>query len=273
LVSADEADLVITRAADSPSADSAAWWLGIGPIDPSEAARKAAKNLLGPYILERDHPLLEGVTLDGVIWAGVQPVKSSNTPLISVGRTPLLAQLAGVSRPAYLLNIDLAGSNLGESPDWPILISNLLELRRADLPGLNRWNYRLGEGVRFRLSPTQAEGEEADSAELTLVHGGVARPLPRGRIVDVVPPAHSGLYEIRDGNQIVGQFAVNFEDAEESNLSGLFPGLRAPTAPQPTAVYEIDPQYSWILLGATFLVLVLLLVNWWWLAASSSKLV
>ncbi len=271
LVSADEADLIVRAASQLPSGDSDAGWLGIGPIDESDAARNAAKNLIGPYVIEKESPLLDGVTLEGVIWAGVQPVDQEVLPLISVGSTPLFAQLAGTRAPAYLLNIDLEQSNLGESPDWPILISNLIEQRRSDLPGLNRWNYRLGEGVRFRLyNGVFDPAEETDDKKLMLVHEGGQRPLPRGSIVDILPPAAAGVYEIRDGDDEIGRFAVNFEDAEESNLNQLFPGERPAAKANPVGLYQIDPKYSWILLAATFLVLVLLLLNWWVVGASRS---
>ncbi|TWU08656.1 hypothetical protein CA54_38920 [Symmachiella macrocystis] len=264
VVSADAADLIVTTSDRLPAAESNAWWLGIGPLNPSEAARKAAKNLIGPYVIEKENPLLDGVTLAGVIWAGVQPVTQEATPLISVGKTPLLAQLVGTRAAAYLLNIDLEQSSLSESPDWPILISNLIELRRSDLPGLNRWNYRLGEGVRFRLYNGLVDpADESDPKPLMLVHDGGQRTLPRGSVIDILPPNTAGVYEIREGDSTVGRFAVNFEDAEESNLQLLFPGGRQSAQPNPTALYQIDPKYSWILVAATFLTLVLLLLNWW----------
>ncbi len=259
-----EADLIITAAADLPDAGSHAWWFGIGPLDPSVAARKAAKNLIGPYVVEKENPLLDGIVLSGVIWSGVQPVKNAVTPLISVGKTPLFAQLQGTQTIAYLANIDLEQSNLAESPDWPIFISNLIELCRADLPGLNRWNYRLGEGVTFRLDHGNVKFEpDTQVQKLTLVHNGEQKSLSRSSIVDILPPSDHGLYELRDGDALIGQFAVNFEDAEESNLQNLFPGARLPAQPAPAAMYQVDPKYSWILLAATFLVLVLLLANWW----------
>ena len=123
-----------------------------------------SKALTCPYLLEKGDPLLDGVVLGGVVWGGVQPVKLDMAPLISAGRYSLLARMKGIQTTAYVMNIDLGQSNLSESPDWPILLSNLVELRRDNLPGLRRWNYRLNEDIRFRLFEGQ-ESEEQVSFE------------------------------------------------------------------------------------------------------------
>src|SRR5439155_11416259 len=103
---------------------------------------------------------------------------------ISAGSTSLLSRLNGTRTTAFLLNIDLERSNLGESPDWPILLSNLIELRRDDLPGLRRWNYHLGEDVRFRLFEGDVDPAE-ESRPLTLVHGEKTKPLARSSFVEI----------------------------------------------------------------------------------------
>ncbi len=266
LTGVEEADLIIADSSQLPEMGRDVWWLGVGPLDPGEPARKAAKAVVGPYVVERQNPLLEGVTLSGVVWAGVQPVPHQVTPLVTVGRTPLLSQLKGAPTVAYLANIDLEESNLGESPDWPILISNLIELRRGDLPGLNRWNYRLGEGVAFRLKPAENETQQGvEGRTLTLRLDGEEKSISGGTTVAIQPPAKCGFFEIHDENGLLDRFAVNFEDSEESNLRELSAGNRAPRQRQVSAQYQVDPKYSWILLAATMLVLVVLLANWWML--------
>lgn len=270
LDTATEADLTISAARELPVSDSRVWWLGLGPLDPSKEARSKARNLVGPYVIEKDHPLLEGVVLAGVIWGGVQETSLEMTPLISAGRFPLLAQLNGTRATAYVANVDLEQSNLGESPDWPILISNLIELRRADLPGLNRWNYRQGEAVRFRLyNGEESEVAEAAGETLVLLHEGESKQLARMAMVDLSPPSSPGLYEIRDGKKSFGKFAVNYQDAEESDLRGLFPGNRPPVGTDSSANYLVDPKYSWVLIVATALVVLALLINWWVLRLGS----
>ena len=111
-------------------------------------------------MLEKRHPLLDGVVLGGVVFGGVQPVAVAGkqleaAPLVSAGKQLLLSRLIGTQTAAYLLNLDFARSNLAESPDWPILIKNLVELcREARFPDS-------GVGIiastkRSRSAPTRA---------------------------------------------------------------------------------------------------------------------
>lgn len=265
-----EAHLVVGPADDGPTLRLGQWWLGIGPLDRSEAARESVKDLAGPFVLERRNPLLEGVQLDGVIWGGVQPVDRDLTPMISSGRMPLLARLEGVAgATAYLLNIDFARSNLADSPDWPILFHNLIDERRSDLPGLRRWNYRLNEEIRFRLPETGAAEEEA--GPLRLVHRGRSRPLARSRIVELPPLESPGIYEIRDGDERLGRFAVNFQDADESRLAALGPGRREPTAAARTAGIAVDRFYTWLILLGIVSVLLAVLLDWKVLGGRSGR--
>lgn len=238
------------------------WLLGVGPLDPSEESRKTAKDLAGPYLVEKRNPLMEGIVLGGVIWGGVQPAPFEVTPLISAGSTPLFARLNGTRTPAYLLNIDLARSNLGESPDWPILLSNFVELRRDDLPGLQRWNYHLGEDVRFRLF----EGDKdpaGTNAPLTVVHGKQTKPLSRANFVEIPALEQPGEYAVLAGNMTVARFAVNFHDADESDLRTLAPGTRAPTKTAVTSHIELDHPNSWPILLGLFAILIAVIGDWY----------
>ena len=132
-----DAQLLIGPANAPPPSQPGLTWLGIGPIDPSDAARKKAKDIIGPYLLEKRHPLLDGVVLGGVVFGGVQPVTVEATPLVGAGKQLLLCRPTETRTAAYLLNLDFARSNLAESPDWPILVKNLVEICRDGLPGLS----------------------------------------------------------------------------------------------------------------------------------------
>ncbi|MEZ6055138.1 MAG: BatA domain-containing protein [Planctomycetaceae bacterium] len=151
--SPDEADLIIGRAGEMPSPRASLWWLGIGPINMSDAYRKQSTTVNGPYLIEKQNSLVDGVTLGGVVWGGVQDSLLPVVPIISYDRTVLLGRIEGTATTAWLMNIDLSASNLGDSPDWPILLTNLVELRRESLPGLSRTNYRIEEIVRLTLPP------------------------------------------------------------------------------------------------------------------------
>ena len=274
----ESAELIIAPAQPSPPSRRELWWLGIGPFDPSDTARKAATDLIGPYILEKQNPLLDGLTLNGVVWGGVQPLKLDVAPIITAGQHPLLSRLNGTRTAAYLLNLDFARTNLAESPDWPILLSNLIELRRDNLPGLRRWNYRLNEEIRFRLiedappaATTSADdavktaynSNESASRPLLLVHGNQKRPLARATIVKVPPLDEAAIYTILDGERPLGEFAVNFYDADESTLTGLRPGRREPK--EETSLlggFQIDQPLTWMILIGIVLILLAAFADW-----------
>ena len=266
----ESAHLVIAPAEPLPASQGNLWWLGVGPINLSEQARKAAEDFIGPFLLEKRNPLLDGIVLGGVIWGGVQPVELDVNPLISAGKFPLLAQLKGTQTTAYLLNIDLSRPNLTDSPDWPILIKNLIDLRRDNLPGLRRWNYRLNEEIRFRLfegsgnlgSAEFAAGREETAQELSLRHQGKSRPLARSGIVEVPPLPNPGIYEVFDGENRIGEFSVNFHDPQESSLLVLNTAQRDPTVEPAENETKLDNFYSWMILLCLFLILAAVLLDW-----------
>jgi hypothetical protein len=257
-VPVDEADLVITVPAPLPRSDRELWWLGVGPLDRSEAAREASVDLRGPYILEKRHPLVEGLALGGLTWGGVQPMGLDADAQVSSDQTPLLAQLTGTRTTAFLLNVDLDRSQLAESENWPILVSNLVELRRDDLPGLGRWNYRTGERVRFRWPI------DKDVGDLRLVSGGESRPLARDTrgVVEIAGLDRPGVYEIREGDTLVDRFAVNFHDPRESVLTDLGSGTHEPEDATFDESFRLDNPYSWLILLALGVVVTAALVDW-----------
>ena len=279
LTESETAELIIAPSDPLPPSQRELWWLGIGPLDPSEEARKAAIDLVGPYVLEKQNPLLDGLTLGGVVWGGAQPVKLEVSPIITAGSMPLLSRLTGTRTTAYLLNIDFARTNLGDSPDWPILLSNLIELRRDNLPGLRRWNYRLNEEIRFRIAdvlnpsttaqdqsatPALASNDNlADSNPLELVHRGTKRPLARASMVEIPPLDDAGVYSVLDGKRLIGEFAVAFFDQEESNLSDLRPGRRdAETPPNSEVGFLLDQPLTWLVLVGILLIAAVAFADW-----------
>jgi Ca-activated chloride channel homolog len=274
------AHLLIAEAGTLPRSRRDLWWFGIGPVDSSESSIKAARDLLGPYLKEKRDPLLEGVSLGGVIWGGVQPVRFAATPVISAGQELLLSRLDGTQTTALLLNVDLARSNLTDSPDWPILINNLVELRRNTLPGLRRWNYRLNEDIQFRLYEGLAEPPESASRRLTFERisgqrdvaddngnesgGGVRRRnLARSAVVEVPPLDETGFFRITDGTETLGELAVNFFDSEESNLMKLRTGVRLPPASENGSDYTIENPFTRAILVALILIMILAFANWY----------
>jgi hypothetical protein len=174
------------------------------------AASTAAKDsdFVGPFVLEKRHPLLQGVTLNGVIWTGAsaQPAAPGST-IASVGDRAIITVAGGDIR----FNLDLERTNLIRAPDWPILVSNIVERRREELPGPERWNYRQGEWVRLRL------GREPAGA-LRYRLGNVERELTPGRVLEFVAPSPGGLLQILEGETVLYELGVNFLDEREADL-------------------------------------------------------
>jgi len=255
----DRAELILGDAGVLPPSEARLWWLGVGPVDPAEGAREAARDLLGPYLLEKRHPLLEGITFGGVIWGGVQPLTLSVVPFVSAGEFVLIGQLRGTRTTAFLLNVDLQRSNVTESPDWPILLSNLVEMRRAVLPGLRRWNYRVGESVTFRLFEGDAPEE---NPPLTLAGPEESKELTPLETVSTLPLDVPGVYEIRQGEKPWGEFAVQFFDPVESNLQSRAAGRRPAATTVEPGTLVADRFYTWMMLAGMVLLLAALLADW-----------
>lgn len=234
-----------------------AGWLG--PGDP--------RDFIGPFVLEKRHPLLAGTTLGGVVWPGVLPLAPGAVrPLASAGDQVLIGVPATSARsdPAYLFNIDLDRTNLIRAPDWPILISNLVEMRRQNLPGPERWNYQIGEWVRVRL------GHEP-KGPLRFRCGTVERTLPASRQLEFIAPSPGGLLQVVEGDSLLFDIGVNFFDETESNLrkqstadAGQFAVVRGLTAESGPAS---DPLF-WVLLAIATAAIV---GNWWVGAGARSQ--
>jgi hypothetical protein len=263
---ADSAQLVFVEAGelDRPAAPGV-WHVGFGRPPAPWLAAGEPRDFAGPFVLEKRHPLLLGVTLGGVVWPGATPLAAAAVrPLASAGDQVLIgiqgrATPATRLDPAIVFNVDLARTNLIRAPDWPILISNIVEMRRQNLPGPERWNYRTGEWVRVRLG-------RDPKGPLHFRCGPVERALPAGRDLEFVAPAPGGLLQILEGNEVRFELGVNFLDDTESNLrqqvtseTGQLTeaaGLRAESGP------ASDPLF-WVLLAIGGLSIV---INWCLLA-------
>ena len=106
----------------------------------------AASAYLGPFVVNRAHPLTEGLSFNGVVWGAGTTEEFIGVPIITAGNVPLLTdteRYTGVHELRLRLRPDL--STLQTSPNWPALIWNLLEWRASETPGLERSNLRLGE--------------------------------------------------------------------------------------------------------------------------------
>jgi hypothetical protein len=213
---AEQGHLAFQPAADldKPAAPGV-WRAAFGNPPATMRASGEPRDFLGPFVPEKQHPLLEGVALAGVVWTGAAPVGAAAYPLVSAGDQPLIALMGGRNgRPedGILFDLDLERTNLIRAPDWPILVSNLVEWRRANLPGPERWNYRIGEWVRIRLG-------RDPKGPLRFRIGAIERNLTSGRVIEFIAPGTGGLLEVLEGSDVIYALGVNFLDDQQSNLS------------------------------------------------------
>jgi hypothetical protein len=213
---AESGHLVFAEASEldrSPSPG--VWRVGFGHPPSAWRAKGEPKDFIGPFVLEKRHPLLQGMTLGGVVWPGAMPLAAGAVrPLVSAGDQGLVGMIESAgsrSEPAILFNLDLDRTNLIRSPDWPILISNLIEMRRQALAGPERWNYRVGEWVRVRLA-------RDPTGPLRFRCGAVERALPAGRLLEFIAPSPGGLLQILDSDEVLFELGANFLDESETNL-------------------------------------------------------
>ena len=218
---------------------------GIDPSGPETwlvewRREKEGESYLGPFVLDRNHPLLEGLSLQGVVWGAGKGKELPGTPILLAGNVPLITDTASSSGRRQVrirLNPDL--STLQDTPQWPILIWNLVNWRAAHATGLNRANLRLGESTVLTLPAG------VDMVEM-IAPGGKARRLPvQGRQVTIKPQA-IGLHELHVGDSKFF-LAANPLSRDESDLSACASGQFGEWADRSGQEME-SRHFAWILL-------------------------
>ncbi len=192
---------------DAAAADdsSEAWYMRV--ITESEASA-----YLGPFVTDLTHPLTEGLSLGGVVWGAGVKEQFMGTPIITAGNVPLLTdteRFTGIHEIRLRLQPDL--STLQNSPNWPILMWNLLQWRSSQTPGLERTNLRLGEVAVL----TTKLGTK--SVEIVSPSGAVSvRPVP-DRTINLKTEA-VGIYRMHTETDKYA-FSSNALSQAESNLT------------------------------------------------------
>ncbi len=215
----DAAHVLLSRAAGGGPAT---WCLVLQPA----AGAGERRDFIGPFLAERRHPLLEGLTLEGIVWSADPALQLAGTPLVSAGNLPLLAEEAGPARRVYTLDLDPRRSSLQRSPDWPILLANLVEERRAELPGAVATNFAVGGALVWRT----ALGADDDGAPFVLRGPGPAREHPARSVVVFDEVDEPGIHVLERRGAVLCTIGVTFQDAAESDLRGLSAGRRPSSA-------------------------------------------
>ena len=197
-------ELVITDD-ENRGASPRSWVVRITP-DPD------AESYLGPFVIDRNHPLAEGLSLDGVIWGASKSSAGAGLPVIMAGNIPLLSYLDradGAREVRLSFRPDL--STLQRTPAWPVLIWNLLSWRSSELPGISQSNIRFGGDVKVKIP------EGITAVEITEPGGTVRQMTALDRTVSFTPDA-PGTYGIAAANERYS-FSLNALRKEESDLS------------------------------------------------------
>lgn len=245
----------------------ASWNLAFEPLG---AARK---DLIGPFLAERGHRALQGVTLEGLVWSADPDLALPGAPLVSAGNLALLTEERAGARVLWHINLDPLRSSIQRSPDWPILLANLAELRREELPGPERTNVHVGESLKYRPGAESARVERKDDATplLYTLRGPLGTPEEREREVAALEQVvvdgleEPGLYELHFGAERVAQFALSFADAAESDLSTALAGRREATLGNAS----VESALSWIEVLLLALTATALIVDWFVLRGSA----
>jgi hypothetical protein len=205
LLVADRPDVVFT---DDDGDDGDAWAVHL-------ISGKDGAAYTGPFVLDRNHPLTEGLSLQGIVWGAGKSEEPPGGAVVMAGNVPLLTDRASPDgrHDLYLrLRPDL--STLQLSPAWPVLVWNLLAWRQSQAPGLDRPNVRVGEQAVLRLA-------RAREAVEVVAPDGTARRVaaPERRLV--LRAEDAGIWQVRDPDthDVLASCAANPLSRDESDLS------------------------------------------------------
>lgn len=114
---------------------------------------KAKSAVTGPYLLDRAHPLLRGLSFEGLVWGVPPDVKLQPADaLVLVGNEVLLADEEVPNGHHLRLRLDPTISNVQRAPLWPAFWWNVLDWRGAQTPGPRAANVILGNDARVRVA-------------------------------------------------------------------------------------------------------------------------
>ena len=205
VLTSDNAELVFTDQTETAADSSEAWLMQF-------VADGDAESYLGPFVVDRAHPLAEGLLLDGIVWGAGKTTPSANAPVITAGNIPLLTDvLRPRGRHELRMHLRPDLSTLQDTPNWPILIWNLIDWRASNAPGLKETNLRLGSNANLTVAAgthaVEVRSPDGRSHELTTHDGTLTFK------ADSV-----GVYEINAQGERYA-FASNALRQEESDLA------------------------------------------------------
>jgi hypothetical protein len=201
-------DLLFTDRRDRLDADANTWVVHL-------ISEKDATAYTGPFVIDRAHPLTEGMSLNGLIWGAGKSQALDGSPIVLAGNVPLLSDAerptpGGDPRHEIRLRLNPVLSTIYDSSDWPIFIWNLLSWRAGSMSGPSRTNVRLGEQVTINL-PGHRE-----TVELTSPGHSPRTVAVNGRQM-AVRADEVGVHEVKV-DETTYAFAANALSRDESDL-------------------------------------------------------
>jgi Aerotolerance regulator N-terminal len=203
LLAADRPELVITDG-ETKIEDQDAWTLRI-------ISEKDAASFLGPFVVDRAHPLSDGLSLGGVVWGSGRGEQLPGLPIITAGNVPLLSDVERLGRHELRLRLRPDLSTLQETPNWPILIWNLINWRALSTPGLEPANVRLGSDATLKVPAGVESVSVTDPLRRTT-------ELPAREKVVTIKAETIGVYQV-EASRNRYSFAANALQREESDLT------------------------------------------------------
>jgi len=218
----------------------------------------------GPFVVDKAHPIGDGLSLAGVIWSAPAPgsdAADTGRPIVTAGNVPLVTTYdrLGDRRDIHIrLAPDV--STLSRTVNWPILWWNIVDWRSQFLPGLEQTVARLGTSVTLvvdrvatGLTLTDPAGEQT------------TRPVGDRRIT--IPATQPGLWTATptyadEREAETYRFAVNAISYDESDLTEAAAVREGRWIDDPTLRRQyIDTAWVFALLALGLLGLHLFLVN------------
>lgn len=208
-----------------------------------------------PFVLDRSHPILSGIELQGVAWQSGSGQLPGQVLVASGDKVLLSAEQTAAGRRIWC-DVDGQAGNFVRAPDWPILFANVLELARQEVPGCVAQQLAVGDELIYRC------GEVKQAVELV----GPSQQVLATSVGDLTGyVTQPGLHQVRARNgQTLVELAVRFVDPHESDLRAVQRfDHPADAAVRSSVAARIDA-------GAMRRVLAVLLLlaiglNWWWL--------
>ncbi len=212
-----------------------------------------ATSYLGPFVIDRSHPLTDGLSLGGVVWAANPQAGLPGRPLITAGNIYLLTEVIAENGVRVIhLSLTPALSTLQQTPNWPVLLWNLCHWRAAESAGLRATNIRLGGEAELLAASNSSNISLIDPAQR-------ARRLTLTERLVKVPADKPGLYHITD-NGITHSFAANALQKDESDLTQAATGDWGQWAQSAAFSWE----YRNVAWAAVLLAFITLSLHAWW---------